>query len=305
MRLVKRFHYSELLSHNKCLGNPSIYNGRMIYRDTRDNNPLSPVNDNTQALKICNIDENYVCSNFSTIKNTQDHRILSDSIFFTHKEKTYIRTTKVSLKEVPYTCEIDLIDLEKKELCNLIYKDKQKQEKNWGFISYNDSVYISYGYKNNTHKVLKCNLDTKEISNFRETEFYNPWSEQFGTLKNTSNFVLHDGYLWNIGHSHNYPNKHWVYTINIILLNPKPPFRVARISNVPLFKYSNGYTYNTILFPSHLYFHNDKMYIGLSISSPYYMDIIEFDKEDIQDHLLHNKSFEYPADYPFFPYVIT
>lgn len=296
MKLLKRFHYSELYTHNASITNPSILDGEMLYRDGMDSNPFSPRNDDTKLLKICDIDNKFNTSNYKTIYNTETLEALSDAMWFKYKDKKYIRVTKVDTLKRPYECKIDLLDRSTLKLLNLKYDSARKQEKNWIFFTYNDDIYISYSLWNNKHKILKCNLETKQISNFRETEYVNLWPSSYGEVRNSSNFAFQDGYMWGLIHSHTFPSKDWSYYIGIIAITAKPPFRVVYISSCPLFNLPK----KSIIFPMYLNFTNDKMIIGLTLTSPYYMDILEISKDEINHHLVNNISYNYPVDWPFF-----
>lgn len=289
LQLIKKFTTDNLLNDNYNVCGPSILldDHIMIYRDGRPVNPLMPVIDESKVLKVCSIDEQYNTNNHRTI--SVKNEILSDSRLVKWNDKIYIDVTKIYHQPGTYTSKMDLYDYQQERLLNIVYMSAQPREKNWIFFQdpYSTDLLCSYSLWNNSHKVLKLNYN--KLENYAITNYISQWHSDFGHIKNTSNFAHHNNLFWGCTHSHTYPTSS-VYRMGIFAFEDKFPYKIIKMSNVPLFNITEP---NQIFWGSYLDIKNDIFTIGISGFDFDHFNIITLEKRDIEHHLNNNVSLDY------------
>ena len=128
-----------------------------------------------------------------------------------------------------------------------------------------------------------------ELKDHTTTSYVNHWDPNFGLVKNTSNFFHYDHLFWGCTHSHVYPVSS-IYRMGIFAFEDKYPYKIVKMSNVPLFKITQP---NQIFWGSYLDIKNDIFTIGISGFDFDHFNLITLEKKDIEDHLHYNISMDY------------
>lgn len=291
-KLVRRYSIDDLLNHNKSVCNPSFFleDQVIVYRDGRKEKE----DDNTKLLKIGHIDQNLNITNCRTI--SIPNKDLSDPRLVKWKNKVYVVITQIILRiqeNKGYLARMDLLDPETNQLLGITYDQAEEREKNWIFFEYNNELFCSRSLWDGKHQVLKLSSDTMQMIDYSVSNYTTNWNiARLGDIRNTSNFFFYNGLMWGCLHSH---DQHLyspaTYFCGIFAFEPEPPFKIVKMSNVPLF---SGRFRGDIIYPNHLdILSNGTFRIGMGVFELDHFDIITLSPQEIFNHLEYDLTFTY------------
>tara|TARA_Y100000592_G_C5454952_1_gene310849 strand:+ start:215 stop:1336 length:1122 start_codon:yes stop_codon:yes gene_type:complete len=310
---------------------PSIMDDLAIFRLTR----FTESNRNYPLIYKTNENLTEFTKFASLPKPPQNWEEWGDVRLFKYSGKYYVNANKINWnrpnsppikqrnKLNSYTSLVSVLDIEddfkETEICPLKWRDKYYvspfQEKNYAFFEHENQLYFMRGISDGIQYLYKLNLETGHADFVNATKYETKYPEsKYGWVKICSTPFYYDNLFWATCHSHTnphdqiphprtlYPN----YYTGICCFESKPPFKILKISQKPIFDYSIYYKNvsehdflkakkGIMVWPSSLVIKNDIFQIGCTTLSTDHQDFINFSYEEILKHLDEGVSYNYPT----------
>ena len=262
-----------------------------------------------------------------------------DARLFKHGGKYYINANKINwnrensplikqrTEQDTYTSLVSVLDIENNfketEICPLQWSKNESyatlfQEKNYAFFEYDDELYFMRGISGGKQHLYKLNLESGQADFINATKYETKYPEsKYGWLKICSTPFYYDNFFWATCHSHTDPfgpynpkthprTLYSNYYVGICCFEAKPPFKIIKMSQNPIFDYSIYYKNvsehnffkakkGIMVWPSSLVIKDDIFQIGCTTLSMDHQDFINFSYEEILKHLDDGVSYNYPT----------
>ena len=266
-----------------------------------------------------------------------------DARLFKYKNKYYVNLNKINWNHLNspkikqktppnskgqsnYTSLVSVLDIEKDfketEICPLQWKINRHyanpfQEKNYAFFEFDENLYFMRGISEGVQYVYKLNLETGQADLVYMPKYEIKYPEvKYGWIKICSTPFYYDNFFWAACHSHpthinpNIPHSRTFfpnYYAGICCFEAKPPFKIVKISQKPIFDFSIYYKNvskndflnakkSILTWPSSLVIKNGNFQLGVTTQSQEHQDFINLSYEEILKHLDEGESFIYPSN---------
>jgi len=175
-------------------------------------------------------------------------------------------------------------------------------------------LYFLRGISNGIQHLYNLNLETGDADFVNATNYETKYPEsKYGWLKICSTPFYYDNFFWALCHSHSEPARsssvrtlYNNYYVGICCFEAKPPFKILKMSQKPIFDYSIYYKNvsehdflkakkGILVWPSSLVIKDDIFQVGCTTPSMEHQDFINFSYEEILKHLDEGVSYNYPT----------
>jgi hypothetical protein len=287
-RLEKRFHLSEVVSENRCIGGISFVNGYFCYRSGRPGRTDFP----EKTLKIGRIADDYSVSRDS-IKNIYppDGYVASDGRLFDFNGETYINVNFVQpAKNLHgYVSRMCLYNVELKKFVFLKSANFSDVEKNFSYFCVEDKLFFTRSIWKGIQEIYEVDPVSGVCNLMYVNEFHSNFEKLYGDMRHCSNSIRVGGSFFSMVHSHTNELPH-LYNIGIAEFDAEPPFRFKRISSKAILDPE----WSEVIYPVGLQFFDERFFVGMGLAGFDYMDIISFSNEEIEDHFEFGVTYKYP-----------